>query len=199
MSGSKSIRLSKLLEMIGVNKKTEKAIEKVKTILDSLSLFVYPLLTMNASRNDLFQVSQYNILPLGDFFENERELEIFIKNSHSYKLLGIKTILNQYSPKGTNDILDFKGEDDLGNIVVLELKNKDGGKTAVEQVLRYTGYLKKQFPQKNIRTILVTGVKNPETEFALRGMIPEQQKNIEWYLYKYSKQQNTLTFEKVIL
>ena len=52
--------------------------------------------------------------------------------------------------------------------MVLELKNRGGGKSAVEQVLRYSGLLKAEDPNQKIRKILVTGIQNYETALAIK-------------------------------
>ena len=81
--------------------------------------------------------------------------------------------------------------------MVLELKNAGGGKSAVEQVLRYAGLLKTEFPNHTIRQILVTGVQNYETALAIRGKQKEQRELFEWYLYKYHKSINHFELIKV--
>ena len=80
---------------------------------------------------------------------------------------------------------------------MLELKHEDGGKSAVEQVLRYLGMLKQQHPKRKARGILVTGIRDVDTAKALYGMTPAQQKEIDWYLYHYRKGEGLLGFELV--
>jgi RecB family endonuclease NucS len=87
--------------------------------------------------------------------------------------------------------------DKAGNEVALELKNLHGGKSAVEQVLRYLGMLKQQFKGKKVRGILVTGILGVDTAKALHGMTEEQKNVIDWYLYNYNKNTQHLIFEKV--
>jgi hypothetical protein len=82
-------------------------------------------------------------------------------------------------------------------IVVLELKNAGGGKSAVEQVLRYAGLLKMEYPNRKIRQILVTGVQNYETALAIRGMLSDQRDLFEWYLYKFHKDLNHFEFVRI--
>lgn len=77
-------------------------------------------------------------------------------------------------------------------MVVLELKNFGAGKSAVEQVLRYTGLLKLENSKSKIRTVLVTGIQNYETTLAINGMTKTQRKSFEWYLYKFDKSSNKL-------
>src|SRR5690606_20693876 len=91
---------------------------------------------------------------------------------------------------------DFKGEN-TNETIVLELKNEGGGKSAVEQVLRYSWLLKVEFPDAKIRKILVTGIQNYETALAIKGMKAEERDNFEWYLYKYFKSENLFDFVRV--
>ena len=67
----------------------------------------------------------------------------------------------------------------------------------MEQVLRYAGLLKREFPGAQIRQILVTGIQNYETALAIKGMQQEQRDNLEWYLYKYHKSDGHFEFVRV--
>jgi hypothetical protein len=136
------------------------------------------------------------VLQLGDIFKKEVDLENYIDEKELYKKLNIETVDRQYSPNKTRDRLDFKG---IGKneSVVLELKNRGGGKSAVEQVLRYSGLLKSENPDKKIRKILVTGIQNYETALAIKGMKSDERDNFEWYLYKYFKVEDSFEFVRV--
>ena len=81
--------------------------------------------------------------------------------------------------------------------MVLELKNGGGGKSAVEQVLRYAGLSHIEYTGSVIRQILVTGIQNYETALAIRGMQQNHQDNLEWYLYKYHKADDHFEFVRV--
>ena len=134
----------------------------------------------------------------GDLFPREKDLEDYVEKHELYKELKITNVLRQHRPKGTKDKLDFQGDCE-DQKVVLELKNGSGGKSAVEQVLRYAGILRKQFPDTIIRMILVKGIQNRETELAISGMLPKQRDLFEWYLYKYHKDFDHFEFKRVEL
>ncbi len=134
---------------------------------------------------------------LGDLFTKEKDLEDYVDKNKLFKKLNINTVLRQHSPNGSKDRMDFKGDCENEDIVVLELKNYGGGKSAVEQVLRYAALLAMNFPNRIIRQILVTGIQNYETALAIRGMLKEQRELFEWYLYKYIKDTEYFEFVKV--
>lgn len=110
--------------------------------------------------------------------------------------INVHNIQQQYSSDRTKDKLDIFGETGDKNVVV-ELKNKGGGKSAVEQVLRYAGMLKQESPEKEVRKILITGIRSLATAKAIHGMRPEEKEQFEWYLYKYDKTEETITFERI--
>ncbi|MCF8460033.1 MAG: endonuclease NucS [Flavobacteriales bacterium] len=139
---------------------------------------------------------------MGHLFEKERYLEDYIAKHGLYSKIGIETVHRQYSPKGTRDKLDFLGK--MGEQkIVLELKHQDGGKSAVEQVLRYAGYLMGDNAKDstgismNIRKILVTGIQNRETAFAIKALTTEERENFEWYLYNYNSKTGDLDFVRI--
>lgn len=197
-NGSKSIRVSALMKSIGVAKRSLKTVELVNSELSNNGLFIQPELSMETSWKELLRITDYPEKPLGDLFEDEGSLEEYIDKHGLYRKLGIDDVDRQHSPMRTKDRLDFLGfsEDAL---VILELKNWGGGKSAVEQVLRYSGYKKDEANGNpiNLRKILVTGIANRETAMAIRGMRPSERKNFEWYLYKYNKQSGELDFVRV--
>ena len=88
------------------------------------------------------RIYNYPVTQKGELFGNERELEEYVAKNELYKKLGINRVERQHSPRGTKDKLDFKGFCEGQEIAVLELKNRGGGKSAVEQVFRYAGFLR---------------------------------------------------------
>jgi RecB family endonuclease NucS len=152
---------------------------------------------MSLSWDRLIRIYNFPVEALGDLFKSESQLEDFVMNSKAFNQLGILEVENQYKPFNTKDRLDFKGIDKEKRQVVLELKNKEGGKTAVEQVLRYAGMLKQENPKAAVRKILVTGVRGVETAKAIHGMTKVQKEDFEWYLYDYNKETEKISFSKV--
>lgn len=192
--GSKNITIAKLFNRIGVRKRSSNSVQLLNKALWEHGFHVFPDIELQSDWKTVIAVSQYPIRKLGDLFDKERQLEDYIDKKALYGKLGINSVVRQFSPKGTRDRFDFLGETD-GQQIVLELKNKDGGKSAVEQVFRYAGYLKRE--HSNIRKILVTGVQNRETALAIAGHSVEEREGFEWYLYNYNSQTGDLDFERV--
>lgn len=196
-SGYRSIKVSTFLKSFGIEKRSSKNTENIKNELRSRGFYTLPEYSGELKLDSTIRIYNYPVRQLGDLFPNEKALEDYVAKYESYKSLNVETVERQHSPKGSKDKLDFKGDEKDGAIVVLELKNAGGGKSAVEQVLRYAGLLKMEFPDHKIRQILVTGVQNYETALAIRGMQKEQRDLFEWYLYKYHKSINHFEFCKV--
>jgi len=195
-NGYKSIRVGSLMKSVGIGKRSENLIENLKEEFKKRKLYPYPVVTKEIALKNIIKIYRYPVRQLGELFDSERELESYIAMKRLYKKLNIKKVDRQYSPLGTKDRLDFKGVNENEEIV-LELKNKGGGKSAVEQVLRYAGLLKLEHPNAPIRKILVTGVQSYEIALAIKGMKKEDRENFEWYLYKYSSAKDTLEFIRV--
>jgi Endonuclease NucS len=196
-NGYRSIKVSTFLKNFSIEKRTAKNVETVKTELKIRGFYTLPEYSQELKLDSTLRIYNYPVRQLGDLFATEKHLEDYVDKLEHYKSLGIKSVVRQHSPKGSKDKLDFKGDSSTDEIVVLELKNAGGGKSAVEQVLRYSGLLKMEFADKKVRQILVTGVQNYETALAIRGMQKEQRDLFEWYLYKYHKNINHFEFVKV--
>lgn len=194
-NGSRTIKISKIFEVFGYSKRSEKNIKEIMYFLRQENLFVFPEFTLTGDFHENVRLSKFPIICKGKIFPSEKELEDFVYNKGAYKKLKINEVEKQFSPNGTKDRLDFKGIDENNYETVIELKNEGGGKSAVEQVLRYAGQLKQQFPNKEIRKILITGILNYETATAIHGMNKEEKSSFEWYLYKYDG--NSIEFERV--
>lgn len=191
-NGSKSIKVKTLVKNFGYSKRSIQNIMKINDELKSRGLFAQPEYSMDLKFESILRISSYPVKQLGDLFSSEKQLEDFFDTKKLYKKLDIKSVERQYSPNGSKDRLDFRGITEEGEVVVLELKNFGAGKSAVEQVLRYTGLLKLENSKSKIRTVLVTGIQNYETTLAINGMTKTQRKSFEWYLYKFDKSSNKL-------
>ena len=194
--GCKPLRVSKLLDYFSIKKR---GLANLKVITDRLSsekLYTLPKYSNELKSGSILRIYNYPVIQWGDLFPREKDLEDYVEKHELYKELKISNVLRQHRPKGTKDKLDFQGDCE-DQKVVLELKNGSGGKSAVEQVLRYAGILRKQFPDTIIRMILVTGIQNRETELAISGMLPKQRDLFEWYLYKYHKDFDHFEFKEL--
>lgn len=208
--GYKVVSVSNLLNSFGFQKRSSSNVELITVMLAEDNLTVHPQLSLNLKSADCLRIYGFPVAQLGDLFESEegeptkgarqrreQELEDFIDKHDLFHKLGLKKVMRQYSPKQTRDRFDFLCTDVKGSQVVLELKHVGGGKSAVEQVLRYIGMLKQEQPGKKARGILITGIRDVDTAKALHGMTPAQQQEIEWYLYRYSKGSGDVSFELV--
>lgn len=197
-SGYCSMKVSSFFHKLGHKKRGPAIIDTINQALKETGLFAFPKIDLSLRWDRVIRIYDFPVESLGDIFKNENQLEEYVMRTEAYKQFGIVKVEKQYRPISTKDRLDFKGIDKEGRHVVLELKNKEGGKSAVEQVLRYAGMLKQENPKVKIRKILVTGVRGVETAKAIHGMTKTQQLNdIEWYLYNYNKDTDKIKFSLV--
>jgi len=196
-NGYRSQKISSMLKYLGIQKRSINNEIRIREEFAERGFFAHPEYKNQLKFDSNIRIYNYCVTQLGDLFENENALENYVFDNALYKKLGIDEVERQHSPKGSKDRLDFKGKTTDLKLVVLELKNGGGGKSAVEQVLRYTGLLTKEFPKSNIRQILVTGVQNYETALAIRGLNAEQRESFEWYLYKYKSKKKTFDFKRI--
>lgn len=196
-SGFRSTKINTILKGFGYGKRSAKNAEAIKEELKRHGLFTLPEYSNQLKLESTIRISTYPVRQLGELFGKEKDLEDFVEKNELYKKLKIKSVIRQHSPLGSKDRLDFKGHSEAEEVVVIELKNGGGGKSAVEQVLRYSGLLQTEFPASKIRQILVTGVQNYETALAIRGMNQEQRDGFEWYLYKFHRADNYFDFVRV--
>jgi hypothetical protein len=208
--GYKNITVTVLLARFGYLKRSETNLKLITAVLAEHGLTVHPALSMSLKLSQTIRIYSFPVEQLGDLFEDpetaptaairqqrERALEEYIERHNLFVHLDLVKDCRQYSPKHTQDRFDFLCRDAAGTAVVLELKHAGGGKSAVEQVLRYLGMLRQEAPNRPARGILVTGVRDVDTAKALHGMTPAQQQVIDWYLYRYDRQTGALSFEKV--
>lgn len=195
-NGYRTIKVTTLMKKLAIGKRTDNSVNQFRKELKIQGLYSLPIFSKELPLNSLIKLYSFPVLQLGELFNTEIELENYIEEKELYKNLNIERVARQYSPLRTKDRLDFKGES-ANETVVLELKNKGGGKSAVEQVLRYSGLLKGEYPDTKIRNILVTGIQNYETALAIKGMKDDERDNFEWYLYKYFKKEDSFEFVRV--
>ena len=196
-NGYRTIKVTSLLENFSISKRSTKNVVLIKEQLQEKGLYTLPEYSNELKLESTLRIYNYPVRQLGNLFAKEKYLEDYVAKNKLFKKLNIDTVLRQHSPKGSKDKLDFKGDCENEDIVVLELKNHGGGKSAVEQVLRYAALLAMEFPNRSIRQILVTGIQNYETALAIRGMLKQQRELFEWYLYKYIKDTEYFEFVKV--
>lgn len=198
-SGYKITTVAALFKTFGYSKRSDKNVKLLQELLRKNSLYVFPLITMQSNWRDSVRIYSFPVEAMGDLFESEKELEGYVHIKQKYRQLGIHKVTIQYSPKQTRDRLDMLGENDLGEKIVLEFKNKDGGKSAVEQVLRYMGMVRQEYPRAKIRGVLVTGVRGVDTAKAIYGMSPTDRESFKWYLYKFDQKRKSIDFKEVNL
>lgn len=195
-NGYRSIKISTIMKKTGIGKRTNTTVEKLLENFKKEGLFTQPKFSKDLPLKEVIKIYSFPVLQLGELFEKEKQLEDYIDQKELYRELNIDTVERQFTPNHSRDRLDFKGEN-KNEIVVLELKNRGGGKSAVEQVLRYAELLKMQYPDTKIRKILVTGIQNYETALVVKGMKKEEYDNFEWYLYKYISARDFFEFVRV--
>jgi hypothetical protein len=208
--GYKNLTVTTLLARFGYRKRSEANLKFITASLAAHDLTVYPVLSMSLKLSQSVRIYSFPVEQLGHLFEDpetaptvavrqqrERALEEYIERHDLFTQLGLVKECRQYSPKHTQDRFDFLCRDAAGAAVVLELKHAGGGKSAVEQILRYLGMLRQEAPDRPARGILITGVRDVDTAKALHGMAPAQQQVIDWYLYRYDRYTGVLSFEKV--
>lgn len=190
--GYKSIKLCHLMRDFGYKKRGSANVEKINHLLKNQKMFCYPPIEMKIDWTENLRIYEFPVKAEGDVFEDELELQKYMNNKHLFSSIGVPSVTREKSPNGTKDRFDFYGHFE-GVHVVIEVKNKDGGKSAVEQILRYNGIIKNRYPGEPVRKILVTGISDFWTAYAIHGMMQQQREQIEWYLYKWDKKADTIS------
>ncbi len=196
-SGYKMITVAGFMKSMGYQKRSPSNIANLDELLRANKLYIYPKITMDTDWKQSIRIYSFPHEALGDLFRSEAELESYVHMKKKYLFFNVVKVVTQYSPKQTRDRLDMLGYDKNNEPVVIEFKNADGGKSSVEQVFRYISHVKSTYPGKKVRGILVTGVRGVDTAKAIHGMSPERRAEFEWYLYKYDKAKDNITFHKV--
>jgi len=185
-SGFKGLSLRSLLGAFGYKKRGAKNLNEIKDYLRDHGFF---LTTSIEKYEELYDISLENRVyiypypagPKGKLFESEADLQTYFVAKEIYKELGLTEIREEYSPKGFANRLDILSKDARGCWVVVELKNADGNRSAVEQVLGYIGAVKAENPHREVRGILITGTVDPGTLHAIYGL--DREHLITWYQY----------------
>lgn len=182
-SGYKSTKLCYLMRDFGYKRRGSSNLERIQRTLDSHKLHCFPKLSMEMDWRRNIRIYEFPVKKEGYLYKEEKILQKEMFKQQIFEQIGIPVVKREESPNGTNDRFDFYGKQ--GNThAIIEVKNRDGGKSAVEQLLRYNGILKNCYPNEPIRNILVTGISDFWTAYAIHGMMQEQRNKIEWYLYK---------------
>lgn len=190
--GYKSIKLCYLMRDFGYKKRGSSNIEKINHLLDQHKLFCYPPIKMKTDWKENLRIYEFPVKEEGDIHDNEVALQKYMNEKHLFSSIGVTSVIREESPNGTNDKFDFYSKMDNTHVII-EIKKKDGGKSAVEQLLRYTGIIKNRYPGEPVRKILVTGISDFWTAYAIHGMMQQQREQIEWYIYKWDKNADTIS------
>ena len=154
--GFKQLHVYTLCQSFGIKRRSENNIRILNDELREAGLYVFEPLSLSIPWKEKIQIYEFPHERLGDSFKTEKRLEQFINDHDVLSKLGICNFERQHSPSRTRDRFDFKGIDRKGNHVAIELKNKDGGNHAIQQVLRYMGQLKNDVDPKRVRGVLIT-------------------------------------------
>ena len=192
LGGYKSIKLCNLMRDFGYKKRGNANLEKINYLLKNQKMFCYPVIKMKTDWKENLRIYEFPVKAEGDLFEDELMLQEYMNEKHLFTSIGVPSVIREKSPNGTKDRFDFYGHFE-GVHVIIEVKNKDGGKSAVEQILRYNGIIKNRYPGEPVRKILVTGISDFWTAYAIHGMMQEEREKIEWYIYKYDKKADTIS------
>lgn len=187
--GYKSIKLCHLMRDFGYKKRGSSNIEKINRLLGIHKLYCYPSINMTTNWKENLRIYEFPVKAEGDIHDNEVALQKYMNEKHLFSSIGVTSVIREESPNGTQDKFDFYSKMDNTHVII-EIKKKDGGKSAVEQLLRYNGIIKNRYPGEPVRKILVTGISDFWTAYAIHGMMQQQREQIEWYIYKWDKKED---------
>ncbi len=193
----RSTEVRHLLRLFGYKRRGSKNIELINYYFEQNDLYSYPPLTEFTSTTSRIKIYNFPVVAKGDLFEDELKLQNFIDKNNSLEQLGLINPQREHSPNSTTHRMDFFAKDLEGNSVVIEVKKECGQNRAVQQVLRYASIAKRAYPNTKVRKILITRKQDLNTAKAIHGMTETEQQDFEWYLYNYSKRNDTLSFDKV--
>ncbi|TXF74966.1 hypothetical protein [Chryseobacterium sp.] len=109
-NGSKSIKVKTLVRNFVYTKRSVQNITKINDELRLRGLFAQPAYSMDLKFESVIRISSFPVKQLGDLFSSEKQLEDFFDDKKLYKKLDIKSVERQYSPNGSKDRPDFRGE-----------------------------------------------------------------------------------------
>lgn len=191
-SGYKSTKLCYLMRDFGYKRRGSSNLERIQYTLDAHKLHCFPPLSMKMDWKKNIRIYEFPVKKEGYLYKEEKVLQREMFKQQMFDQIGIPIVKREESPDGTSDRFDFYGKQDNMHFII-EVKNRDGGKSAVEQVLRYNGILKNCYPNQPVRNILVTGISDFWTAYAIHGMMQEQRNKIEWYLYKCENEKSPIS------
>lgn len=195
-TGCKSLTVGGLYRAFGHKRRGPKNTAEIIAFLEDNKLHSFPKMSGKLSWNSRIEIHRFPVKSKGELYKKERDLQKDLFEKGFLKKLNLDHVEPEISPDHTRDRMDFFAKDRDKNVVV-EVKNKDGGKRAVEQVLRYAGMLKQQHPETEVRKILITGIQDQHTAKAIHGMTELEKIGFEWYLYNHDPQTGDIDFEKV--
>ena len=195
----RSMKMYSLYRQFGYARRGSSNTDYISECLQRAGLYCYPKLDdpNNQWKNTSVKVYKFPCQALGTLFKDESDLQQFIDEKSALRKLGIIRTTDYHRPVGSSSILDFKGEDEEGNLAVIELKNEGGDNRGVEQVMRYKRDLQGRNEGRTIRKILITGVRDVSTAKAILRESEEDMRSFEWYLYKYDAKNKSIDFERV--
>lgn len=177
-SGRKSISVRALIKHFGLERRSAASSTKIEAWLRENGFYVGDLMSPDLDAS--VELTPEPVRRIGELCASERELEAMFETQIMPKL-GLELVKREYSPNGTRDRLDFLCRDKDGRSVAVELKVETGDRRAVEQLLRYIGFLKAEGGHKHPRGVLITGREDVLTRRALEGR--EKDNHIRWWIY----------------
>ena len=206
-NGSRSFNLITLIkkEYPKAKNVSEKRIKVVKDILTNKGFFTYPILENNLTGDCRILITKTENRRSLKSFRTEKEFQNLILEKKLFKnFFGLEDLLDQHKLRGARDIVDFVGVKN-DSIHIIEIK-KESSYYGVEQLMRYSGILKKNkdltdYIIKNnwkpdFNMILITSVEDPKLHHVFSGMVKEQRKHFQWFIYNYDGEE-TLEFIEI--
>jgi hypothetical protein len=201
-SGYRRLRLRTLLNCFGFKRRGSKNLVKIRKRLREHNVYLNTSLTkyqnlFEIGLDDWVYIYPYPAGVKGILFESELKFqEVFYRNKlYKYNIIGkLKMIDREYSPQGTYKRMDFLCKDNDDCYVVVELKNADGNRRAVQQILEYIGSVRSEKNCSNVRGILITGTIDPETLHAMHGL--DNENLITWFKY-WLRKDGLIKFAKI--
>jgi len=195
-----TLKLRSAIQGAGYEKRGAKNFNLIKEYISRKGLYLTAALNkckrLEETRlDDFIHIYPYPAGPKGGLFEKEDDLQAAFKKGYPHLKLGLTgTIREEYKPSGSTKRLDILCEGRDGREVVVELKNSDGERRAVEQLLAYIGDIKREKATAEVRGILITGTVDPDTLHAIFGL--DKENLITWFQY-WKTEKGSLKFEEI--
>lgn len=196
-NGSKSYQLFSLIKKMYPKAKavSDNRIKELKEVLvESSGFYTFPDLVQGLTRNTNILITDKEYRRSTAIFPSESEFQQMIVHQNLLsEIFRIEGVLDQHKLRGANGIVDFIGVKNK-QITIIEIK-KDSSYYGIEQLLRYNGILKQNKELSNIikenkwyadfKMILITAIEDPKLHFVFNGMVKEQRKHFQWFIYDY--------------